>query len=81
MRLWSCLSQLNGINSQKPWLLAGDFNVLAYPYESSKYDGTQRSNVDTKDFTECMHKAMVMCSMTQQGDDQGEQRQCNLLSF
>ena len=28
--------------------------MLAYPYESSKYDGTQGPNADTKDFTECM---------------------------
>ena len=53
------MSQINGVIAQKPWLLAGDFNVLAYPYESSKYDGNQGPNADIKEFTECMQNIIV----------------------
>ena len=53
------MSQINGVISQKPWLLVGDFNVLAYPYESSKYDGNQGPNADIEEFTKCMQNIIV----------------------
>ena len=49
---------LKGDNA-KPWLLAGDFNVLAHPSKSNRFDGSQLPNRDIKEFTECLQELAV----------------------
>ena len=55
-RLWDHLCNLNSALSQKPWIIAGDFNVIAHPSESSNYTGAQLFNSDIIDFRECLQK-------------------------
>ena len=53
-RLWSYLNSLKGSFSQHPWLVAGDFNVIAQAIESSKFNGSQGLNLFSKEFIECL---------------------------
>ena len=57
--LWSKLEGLQGICSQSPWVIAGDFNVIAHPNESSSYDGSQGVNMDMRDFQDSLKKVAV----------------------
>ena len=59
-RLWSHLSSLKASNLQLPWMLAGDFNVIAHSSESSNFNGTQATNSNMKDFVESMHHLEVL---------------------
>ncbi|XVE69029.1 hypothetical protein DITRI_Ditri09bG0116900 [Diplodiscus trichospermus] len=54
------LESLSGAYSHIPWILAGDFNVVVHPSESSNFNGYQTSNADIKDFSECLHKIAVL---------------------
>ena len=58
-KLWQHLIALQGVVSQKPWILAGDWNVMAHPSKSSKFDGSQVPNLDMKEFTECLEHLAV----------------------
>ncbi|XVE83795.1 hypothetical protein DITRI_Ditri16bG0115700 [Diplodiscus trichospermus] len=40
-KLWSHLGRVYQTTQNDPWMLTGDFNVTAQPWESSNYDGTQ----------------------------------------
>ena len=53
-RLWSHLSSLKASDLQLPWMMAGDYNVISHPFESSKFNGSQAMNSDIKDFVESM---------------------------
>ncbi|XVE89222.1 hypothetical protein DITRI_Ditri19aG0133200 [Diplodiscus trichospermus] len=57
--LWSHLNALTSLISQRPWLIAGDFNVIAHTDKSSNFNGYQVPNLDTKDFTECIQHLAV----------------------
>ena len=52
-RLWSHLSHMHDSFSQDPWILAGDFNIIAHPSESLNYNGSQVVTSDIREFTEC----------------------------
>ena len=39
--LWRHLINLQRSISHNPWLLAGDFNIILHPYESSNFNGSQ----------------------------------------
>ncbi|XVE67825.1 hypothetical protein DITRI_Ditri09bG0019600 [Diplodiscus trichospermus] len=58
-RLWDHLSGLQTTLNQKPWLLAGDFNITTHPSESSTFDGSQRLSSDSKDFLDCIQKLSI----------------------
>ena len=57
--LWSHLSSLHGSLSQYPWMLAGDFNVIALPSESSNYNGSQGITLDTREFQDSINQLVV----------------------
>ena len=59
MRLWDHLFSLRSNMNQKPWMLAGDFNIIMKPSESSSYNGNQVMTMDTKEFKECLQKLEV----------------------
>ena len=46
--------------SQEPWVLAGDFNIIADLSESTSYNGTQRMTMETKEFNECLQQLEVL---------------------
>ncbi|XVE58974.1 hypothetical protein DITRI_Ditri05aG0006700 [Diplodiscus trichospermus] len=51
----------NVVNSTgSPPILAGDFNVISHPSESSGFDGSQGGTTDTKDFKDCIHHLTVL---------------------
>ncbi|XVE56937.1 hypothetical protein DITRI_Ditri04bG0050900 [Diplodiscus trichospermus] len=52
--LWAHLESIAGSFYNVPWILARDFNVVAHPSESSKFDSSQGTSVDIKDFQECI---------------------------
>ena len=56
-RLWSHLYSLNTIMSAEPWLIAGDFNVILHPSESSNEH--QGFTSDMRDFMESKVKISV----------------------
>ena len=56
-RLWSHLYSLNTIMSAEPWLIAGDFNVILHPSESS--NDHQGFTSDMRDFMESKVKISV----------------------
>ncbi|XVE49038.1 hypothetical protein DITRI_Ditri01bG0049900 [Diplodiscus trichospermus] len=58
-QLWSHLGSLASSYQNLPWLLAGDFNVIFHPTESSRYDRSQGFSADTKEFRECLHQLVV----------------------
>ena len=45
--------------TQKPWMIAEDFNIIAKPSESSSFNGNQVMTMDTKEFKECLQKLEV----------------------
>ena len=53
-RLWENLRNMHVSLAQKPWILAGDFNVVANPSESSNHNSFQVNSSDIKEFTECL---------------------------
>ena len=53
-RLRDHLCNLHSSLTRKPWILAGDFNVVAHPSKSSNYNGSQICNSDITDFRECL---------------------------
>ena len=52
--LWRHLINLQGSISHGPWLLAGDFNIILQPNESSNFNGSQRTSSETREFQECL---------------------------
>ena len=58
--LWNHLYFLNGALSQCPWMIAGDFNIIAHPSKSSKYNGFQGISNDIKEFQEIVQKLAVV---------------------
>ena len=56
-RLWSHLQSLNISFGNEPWLIAGDFNVMAHPSESS--NEFQELTFDIRDFTFCLTQISV----------------------
>ena len=55
-RLWKHLISIKRQLSQEPWVLAGDFNIITDPSESTSYNGTQRMTMETKEFNECLQQ-------------------------
>ncbi|XVF44670.1 hypothetical protein PTKIN_Ptkin02bG0142800 [Pterospermum kingtungense] len=51
--LWNHLQDIFGRVGDDPWSLAGDFNVVMHPSESSKFDGSQGLTSDMQDFVSC----------------------------
>ena len=41
---------MQGICCQFPWMIIGDFNIIAKPTESSSYADTQGVSIDMRDF-------------------------------
>ena len=58
-QLWSHLISLKGSFSQHPWLVAGDFNVIAQAFESSNFDGSQGLNLNSREFIECLQTIAI----------------------
>ena len=58
-RLWSHLSSMKNSICQNPWLLVGDFNVIAHPSKDSRFTGSQVMNLNNKEFKECMQTLAV----------------------
>ena len=58
-RLWSHLHSLQNSFLQEPWVLAGDFNVIAHLEESSKLHGSHVVTADMREFVEARDKLLV----------------------
>ena len=58
-RLWDHLCSLGRNMNQKPWMIAGDFNSIVNPSESSSVNSNQVMTTDTKEFKECLQKLEV----------------------
>ena len=58
--LWRKLCSLKGSISGKPWLLVGDYNIIAKPEKSSSYDGNPRINLDMREFKEWVQELEVV---------------------
>ena len=57
-RLWRSLSSLNDNMGNEPWIIAGDFNVIAHPSESSNTH--QEFTVDIREFISCLTQIAVL---------------------
>ena len=58
--LWRNLCGLKGSFSRKPWLLAGDYNIIAKLEESSSYDGNKRISIDMREFQKSLQELEVV---------------------
>lgn len=58
-QLWSYLVAVSGSFENVPRIIIGDFNVLLSLTESSKYDGSQVSTQDMRDFYDCLAEVEV----------------------
>ncbi|GMJ05334.1 hypothetical protein HRI_004202600 [Hibiscus trionum] len=52
-RLWLDLINYRSRVGSRPWILAGDFNIIRCPQESSDYDGIQTVSGAMRDFQDC----------------------------
>ena len=59
-RLWTHLSSLKASNMQLPWMMVGDYNVIAHPSKSSNFNGSQVMNSNMKDFVESIQHLEVL---------------------
>ena len=51
-RLWSHLQALNDTFEGEPWMIAGDFNIISHPSESS--NESQEFTAEIREFTNCL---------------------------
>ncbi|KAL4284184.1 hypothetical protein GQ457_16G024570 [Hibiscus cannabinus] len=58
-QIWSHLVDLKQTVAGDPWILLGDFNVIASPEESSDFNGSQVLCADMRDFLDCMDSLEV----------------------
>ena len=57
--LWRHLESIYNSGLTKPWLLAGDFNIIASASESHPFNATQAITADMKDFEELRNHILV----------------------
>ncbi|XP_022762128.1 uncharacterized protein LOC111308033 [Durio zibethinus] len=55
-RLWTHLLTLHNRIADGVWILAGDFNIVAHPSESSDFNGSQVASLSVREFQNCMKK-------------------------
>ncbi|XP_022734168.1 uncharacterized protein LOC111287753 [Durio zibethinus] len=58
-RLWKNLITIQNTLANCPWILTGDFNVIAHPREIFDYDGSQVPSISTREFQDCIRKIEV----------------------
>ena len=58
-RLWMHLASLRSSIAHNPWMLAGDFNIIMHPSESSNFNGSQGANVNMKEFMDTVNDLAV----------------------
>ena len=56
-QLWRHLQDISNNLSTEPWILAGDFNIISHPSESSKEE--QEYTMDMRDFIACLAQIAV----------------------
>ncbi|XVE56052.1 hypothetical protein DITRI_Ditri03aG0206000 [Diplodiscus trichospermus] len=58
-RLWDHLLSLHSTIDVGAWVLAGDFNIIAHPSESSDFNGSQVITSDMREFIDCQSRISV----------------------